>query len=206
MKKMTVLIAFLAVACVAQASININWTASAGFYWDPSFAPLIAEGSGGSTLAQLVYSSDAVIDAVNADGSRANDTVLDFFTLTETPGDAFDGYAYFNAVQNHQDAFSSGNVYAVIFQDDNIGANDWYYYTPLISILDITGAAQPQSIEMNTDLVNGNAINSASGLPVGYGVGQVVPEPATALLFGIGGLGAFIVRRNKKKAQEEADA
>lgn len=35
---------------------------------------------------------------------------------------------------------------------------------------------------------------------------QVVPEPATALLFGIGGIGAFIVRRNKKKAQEEADA
>ncbi len=33
---------------------------------------------------------------------------------------------------------------------------------------------------------------------------QAVPEPATALLFGIGGLGAFIVRRNKKKAQEEA--
>ncbi len=35
---------------------------------------------------------------------------------------------------------------------------------------------------------------------------QAVPEPATALLFGIGGLGAFIVRRNKQKAQEEADA
>ncbi len=34
---------------------------------------------------------------------------------------------------------------------------------------------------------------------------QVVPEPATALLFGIGGIGAFIVRRNKK-AKEEADA
>jgi len=35
---------------------------------------------------------------------------------------------------------------------------------------------------------------------------QVVPEPATALLFGIGGLGAWIVRRNKRKAQDEADA
>ncbi len=33
-----------------------------------------------------------------------------------------------------------------------------------------------------------------------------VPEPATALLFGIGGMSAFIIRRNKKKAQEEADA
>ncbi len=34
-------------------------------------------------------------------------------------------------------------------------------------------------------------------------ISDVVPEPATALLFGIGGLGAFIVRRNKKN-QEEA--
>jgi len=35
---------------------------------------------------------------------------------------------------------------------------------------------------------------------------QAVPEPATALLFGIGGMGAFILRRNKLKAKEEADA
>ena len=32
----------------------------------------------------------------------------------------------------------------------------------------------------------------------------VVPEPATALLFGLGGVGAFIVRRNKKAQEEEA--
>ena len=37
----------------------------------------------------------------------------------------------------------------------------------------------------------------------GNQISDVVPEPATALLFGIGGIGAFIVRRNKK-AQEEA--
>ncbi|MBI9020317.1 MAG: PEP-CTERM sorting domain-containing protein [Verrucomicrobia bacterium] len=35
---------------------------------------------------------------------------------------------------------------------------------------------------------------------------QAVPEPATALLFGIGGMGAFVLRRNKLKAKEEADA
>ena len=35
---------------------------------------------------------------------------------------------------------------------------------------------------------------------------QAVPEPATALLFGIGGLGAWMIRRNKRKAQEETDA
>jgi len=35
---------------------------------------------------------------------------------------------------------------------------------------------------------------------------QVVPEPATALLFGIGGMGAWMIRRNKLKSKEEADA
>ena len=35
-------------------------------------------------------------------------------------------------------------------------------------------------------------------------VNAAVPEPATALLFGIGGIGAFIVRRNKKAQEEEA--
>jgi len=32
---------------------------------------------------------------------------------------------------------------------------------------------------------------------------QAVPEPATFLLFGIGGVGAWLVRRNKLKAKEE---
>jgi hypothetical protein len=35
---------------------------------------------------------------------------------------------------------------------------------------------------------------------------QAVPEPATFLLFGIGGIGAWIIRRNKLKSKEEADA
>jgi hypothetical protein len=35
---------------------------------------------------------------------------------------------------------------------------------------------------------------------------QAVPEPATALLFGIGGMGAWMVRRSKLKSKEEADA
>ena len=54
----------------------------------------------------------------------------------------------------------------------------------------------------------GQAILPGDDAPATYTVDSiaVVPEPATALLFGIGGLGAFIVRRNKQKAQEETDA
>ncbi len=33
-----------------------------------------------------------------------------------------------------------------------------------------------------------------------------IPEPATFLLFGLGGMGAWLVRRNKKRSTEEMDA
>lgn len=34
----------------------------------------------------------------------------------------------------------------------------------------------------------------------------VIPEPATALLFGLGGMGAWLLRRNKLKSKEDMDA
>jgi hypothetical protein len=40
----------------------------------------------------------------------------------------------------------------------------------------------------------------------GFELVQVVPEPATALLFGIGGMGAWMIRRKNLKSKEEADA
>ena len=77
--------------------------------------------------------------------------------------------------------------------------NDWYYYTPMLSLVDITGATPAQGIQMNTDLTNGDPING------GLNNAQVVPEPATFLLFGIGGMGAWLIRRNKMQVKEEAE-
>jgi len=71
-------------------------------------------------------------------------------------------------------------------------ANTWEIYSQAAILPDIDGTVGPG---------DNNVTLSFSGQSW-----QAVPEPATALLFGIGGLGAFIVRRNKKKAQEEADA
>lgn len=55
----------------------------------------------------------------------------------------------------------------------------------------------------------GNWDATAGGLTWNYkantGVLSVIPEPATALLFGFGGLGAWMLRRNKAKSTEEMD-
>ncbi len=49
-----------------------------------------------------------------------------------------------------------------------------------------------------------------AGQPMGNAVIQygyaAIPEPATALLFGLGGFGAWLFRRNKLKSAEEKDA
>lgn len=54
----------------------------------------------------------------------------------------------------------------------------------------------------------GNMVYDPGGVNSGLvgGGWQVVPEPATALLFGIGGMGAWLFRRSKLKSKEESDA
>jgi formylglycine-generating enzyme required for sulfatase activity len=46
---------------------------------------------------------------------------------------------------------------------------------------------------------------STEDLTLGFRV-VAIPEPATALLFGIGGMGVWMLRRNKVKSKEEMDS
>lgn len=202
MKKSILFMSVLIAGIGSQAEIRVQWLASSGFYFNsnPNIG-ILGEMTGNSTVAQLIYSLDGNVDDVLIGGSRANDTVMDWITLTEDGVNNFDGYAYFSAINFTDPIFTAGYVYAVIFQNSSIGLNDWYYYTTPISLSDLTGSDSPQTIEMNTDLVNGNAIDFGSN------VAQVIPEPATALLFILGSMGAWLVRRNNKmKADAEAEA
>ena len=201
---------FIGISVTSYGNINIDWLATGGFYYSAnSNIGILGDGTGNSTIAQLIYSADLVMDgATIGGGTLGDDTIWATKTITEDgiANDAtqFDSFAWFLLPNNYQQTFVSGNVYARIFQDDTIEAGDWYFYTPMYTLQDIAGpvpgpAGTPQGIEMNTSPL-GNAIDS------GPTVAQVVPEPATFLLFGIGAMGAWLVRRNKLKCREEIDA
>jgi hypothetical protein len=175
------------------AEIHVDWTASRGFYFnvDPNVG-ILGEATGNSTVAQLIYSLDNKVDEVGIGGARDNDTVIDSTTITEDGVVNLDGYADFSVINYTDPTFTAGYVYAAIFQDDSIDENDWYYYTTPISLANLTEIDTPQVIEMNTDLVNGDPIDFGST------TAQVVPEPATFLMFALGGIGAWVLRRKNR--------
>jgi len=152
-----------------------------------------------------MYSADGVQDAgsmvagqgITTNGIGTGDDIYwARVTATENgiPGD-FDDFAANGGYESR--ALVSGYFYAMVFQDNNIQGKDWYYYTPMVAItdVDLSALGTPQGLEMNTDLTGGNAIDAATK---GGLVGQVIPEPATMLLFGIGGFGAWLLRRRQQ--------
>ncbi len=213
MKKTLVIIAAFAFAIAAQAELRITWGATGGFYFNATpGVGILGDGTGNSTAAYLVWDADGILGDINAGsysvgGTIGGATILDAMTIAEdgVANDAsqFDSYGWFDA-GTHNDTYAAGYAFAIIFQDGDIGANDWYSYSEALALQDLTGSAFPQIIEMNFSGLSGDAIDVDPDGAGGFGVGQVVPEPATIGLFGLGALSAWIIRRNKQKAQEEA--
>jgi hypothetical protein len=169
--------AALTAACVDATNgvANVNWAASAGFYFsaDSGTGILGPNGSGKATIAQLMYSPDNTKDSIlSSRAGSVNDVVWDTMTITEN-GDGITEWAVF--ADSTVRAFTNGYVYTLIFQDNNVQAGDWYYSTPLLALEQTATNAAPQSIEMNTDTVYGDAIDGPNGA-------QVVEETVTYTL------------------------
>jgi len=180
------------------------WTASAGFYWSANPGEgILGDGTGNSTLAQLIWSADNVADYANAYNLHfvsGDDVWLADLIITENgiPGDE-DDYAYFTApIFDDGGAIGTGGyIYARIFQDTTVGVGEWYFAGSMVLAEDVdpvaTPPSVPQSYQLNSDTVNGNAIDSFSP-PTGD---TVVPEPTTWALFALGATLLGFVRRRR---------
>lgn len=154
----------------AYGIVNIDWETSSGFYFsaNPSIG-ILGEGTGKSTIAQLMYSPDNIKDSILPNkAGNVNDVVWSTKIITEDGvGGGYDGYALFSTNYTAP-TFTNGWVYVVIFQDNTVQAGDWYFYTPMYALSDVAGpdpgpAGSAQYIQMNTDAPDydaGNAIDS----------------------------------------------
>jgi hypothetical protein len=87
-------------------------------------------------------------------------------------------------------------VYSVLFNDTTIAVATQYKVTTMTDGL-FAGGGNAWFTLPASDI-------DAQYNTTAMGTWQAVPEPATFMLFGIGAIGAWMIRRNKMKAQEEA--
>ncbi len=211
MKKLSIAVLML-VACakVVVADVYVSWQAVGGFYWNatPSVG-ILGSGTGNSTLAQLIWSSDNVAGSANAGTTHyvtGNDVWLADLLITEdginNDGTTFDSYAWFPSEATTDSGVnpSSGYVYARIFQDNSVDGNDWYYTGNVIAASNLDSSnplVTPQPYQLNRGGINGDAIDDAT-----FGAQVVpVPEPGTMAMFALGIATLAASRRRRKGVQ-----
>ena len=198
MKKNFIIPVVLMIVAAAQAGL-VDWTSDLYFS-----AP--ATGVANGTLVGLYQD-------VNGDNTLTWNTALSQM-FVNTDGAVVGGL---NGMDN--DIFLGFSTMVVPFgttlslnsQSLNLD-NNIQIYTVLFNATSLT-VASFGAVDDAATFNSGSVV--APDQPLGYNIGSnvangamggvsVIPEPATFLLFGMGGVGAWLVRRNKLKAKEEA--
>ena len=197
-----VLVGFMCVP--ASAFIKANWQTSQQMYLNGT-TTLVEDGS----LVQLIWSPDAVISDIRMTGSSTpvgGEYVLDtldygdFRTSDGTiyPG-ASSGYFTVQDTQYENDALSgsgisdvdflAGSLYLRVFDSTSPGINSWYY----------EGALSSPLFENPSNPDDFNSLNLAPGTSPYELNQQLVPEPGTFALFGVGLVTMLARRRRTRK-------
>lgn len=212
MKKVLLLIAVFAMAMMAQAA-TIQWDVNTrledsspnGYYWTPNTYAnpgtdlyLIYNGVSGTAFEGICWDT---VDGQLEFGTDGEGVAFSFAdTYTTTAGDFGSGnvalqtltgvtLSTFDPNPADWDNFDYSFSILAISDDDADLSNGAYFgvYTA-----DISGFSEGT-------LVNGTAAIGSPILDAGASALDIVPEPATIGLFGLGALSAWILRRNNAK-------
>jgi hypothetical protein len=202
MKKILAVLMVVALSLSVGAS-QITWLNNTEIYDWSGASNLVLDGYT-NYIVRLYKSVDAVIEfgliSPSLAGVQSDDVWTGYaFNWNSQGADGFGADIVFSSDTTY--GINAGDtIYSVIFNNSAAagGAGAGYF-----AIIDNTLATvtYPGGI-MSYDA--GGVVGGLQG--AGGDWQQVVPEPATALLFGIGGMGAWMVRRSKLKSKEEADA
>ncbi len=91
---------------------------------------------------------------------------------------------------------------ADIFSNNVPGVGQWAQSEKIYTIAADDPNIGKQLVVKFTNPNNGNCEATFDNISLDF---QAIPEPATALLFGIGGMGAWILRRKKVRSEDETD-
>lgn len=196
MKK--VIIALVMGVGIAQADVAVEFVNNAGVVTTDG-ATFVDQA-----LAQLIWSAtyDAGVNlATPGGGLSAGEFVLAQLTTTS-------GFAGTWSDQPIQSVWSNANVggadindgylFVRILNNDAMGAGDNY--------LQQWVQGPPLTVFNNLDPATEYSTLGQLGGNIGASTFQVIPEPATALMLILGGMGAWIFRRSKLQSQQEEAA
>ena len=214
------------VAFSAQANLLLDVDAGEGFFLgatDPGVG-FLGVDTGNMALIQLWYAADGTIDGGGAGANAGvgaatavaggNDIWLMDWVFSEASGSAgdadFHSYAFFDTGSfptpggapptSYDDlgantVTAGGVVYGRIFQDEAPTAGDWYFVSDPLAANDLTpGLNPPQVLHLNID--SNGSLGDSLDQTAGHSF-QVVPEPGTIALFGLGILTLLGSRRKR---------
>jgi hypothetical protein len=203
MKKILTALTVMTLLFVSANASQINWGNDPEIYdWSGS-GNLVLETYTDNYVIRLYESTNNVIDFGRV-GNIATNYADDIwsglqFNWASAGGDGF-GTADLNGSDTIYGIDDGDKIYSVIFNSVNVANQTGAF--GYFAIIDDA----PKTVTYSGGMMTYNPGGLDGGLTSAGGGWQAVPEPATALLFGIGGMGAWLFRRNKLKSKEEADA